>query len=186
MWSKGRVHVLPPTFVAMFLLYYFLQWFIYLLLKAPRSLRISCLFWCWPYPTLNWDISANENLCFEILIPLAAVLVISFHTCQEGGCILCFTTAVSLSWAAEPHYGSGFSWVIIPRFLFFWITCSYLFCLCVLKSFQFRRDSDQSFFRGMLGGGDMKWVFMERLGIHGKHIAGAFPDSPGVRCLKTD
>lgn len=119
MWSKGRVHVLPPTFVAMFLLYYFLQWFIYLLLKAPRSLRISCLFWCWPYPTLNWDISANENLCFEILIPLAAVLVISFHTCQEGGCILCFTTAVSLSWAAEPHYGSGFSWVIIPRFLFF-------------------------------------------------------------------
>lgn len=41
--GDGSVPVLPPMLLAVFLLYFFLQCLTYLLFKAPRILRTSCL-----------------------------------------------------------------------------------------------------------------------------------------------
>lgn len=119
----------------------------------PQEALESLVSWCWPYSTPTWEVPANENLFFEILMPLATVLLVSFHACQEGGCAAMVYSALPLQF---PHL-ELLSLIMIlgslelgPPDLLFWVPGSYLFHLRVLKSFQCGRGSDQSFSRGML------------------------------------
>lgn len=99
------------------------------------------------------------KICFEVLIPLGTVLLISFHPCQGGGCAVLVYSASPLQFPLLSCWvflscnplSSGFG-SHAPR-------C----CACVCWGLSGPEDVQTSpSLEECSKGGDLKWVFSER------------------------